>query len=82
MIIFDEATSSLDTENEMAIIQAIQNISRDKTIITIAHRFATIRGSDYIYMIQDGEIVVEGITSRIIANSNEIANLFQLSEQG
>ena len=82
MIIFDEATSSLDTENEMAIIQAIQNISRDKTIITIAHRFATIRESDYIYMIQDGKIAVEGITSRIIANSNEIAKLFQLSEQG
>lgn len=59
IIIFDEATSALDNENEKEIISAIYNLSKEKTIITIAHRFSTIMGADHVIMLQNGRIATE-----------------------
>lgn len=57
IIIFDEATSSLDSENEMAIVKAINELSKGKTIITIAHRLSTLKMCDRIVVLNEGKIM-------------------------
>jgi ATP-binding cassette subfamily B protein len=60
IIIFDEATSSLDTESEQAIKKNLNSIFKDKTAIIIAHRLSTVRNADHIIVLDNGEIVEQG----------------------
>ncbi len=78
VIIFDEATSSLDSENEKEIMQAIRTISQEKTIITIAHRFATIADSDYIFLLKEGRLAAQGTTKEMFSDNIEMKQLFQM----
>ena len=74
IIIFDEATSSLDSKNEKAIVSAIKELSHDKTIITISHRLSTIMDCDRIIVMDDGK-VIEINKHSDLRDSNEIYNL-------
>ena len=58
--IFDEATSSLDTFSEKKIQKAIENLSKSKTVIAIAHRLSTVANADELIFMKDGEIVEIG----------------------
>lgn len=60
IIILDEATASVDPENEHLIQHAISELTKGKTIITIAHRLATIEHADQILVVDDGRIVQKG----------------------
>lgn len=60
LLILDEATSSLDSESEKLIQQAIENIAAKTTVIVIAHRLATVTKADNIYIVEDGMIIEEG----------------------
>lgn len=71
IIIFDEATSSLDHESEKFINKAIENISKGRTIIIIAHRFASVYSADRIVILNDGEIDNVGSHEELL-NRNEI----------
>lgn len=59
-LFFDEATNSLDTLNEQKIVEALDNVFKDKTVIVVAHRLSTIRKADQIVVMQNGTIVETG----------------------
>ena len=60
IVVFDEATSYSDIENEHKIQLALQNLLRGKTTIMIAHRLHTIRNADYIVVVLDGKVGEQG----------------------
>lgn len=60
IIILDEATSSVDPENEYALLEAINELTKGKTLITIAHRLSTVRTADQIVVMDSGRIVQQG----------------------
>lgn len=65
LIIFDEATSSLDYENEKIVMDSINNISNQTTIVQISHRLNTIKHCDKIYIIKNGSIFAEGTYQKL-----------------
>ncbi len=66
IIILDEATANVDPENEKEITQAIENLTKEKTIIMIAHRLKTVRHADQIVVIDKGKIVQQGNHEELI----------------
>ena len=56
VLVLDEATSALDTETEDAVMEAIDGLSGQKTLLIIAHRLTTIRNCDIVYEIKDGRV--------------------------
>ena len=60
LLILDEATSNLDSDNEKKILKAIDDLHGEITILIIAHRLSTIKNADYIYLIDDGQILESG----------------------
>lgn len=69
IILLDEATSALDTESETQVQNAIQNLIKDKTTLIIAHRLATIKNVNKIYVIDQGKVAEEGTHAELINNS-------------
>lgn len=67
-IIFDEATSAVDSESEQEIWKCIEELSNTKTLIIISHRLSTIRNSDIIYMLKNGEIFESGNHKKLMEN--------------
>ena len=66
IIILDEATSSVDPENEQALLSAIQELTKNKTLISIAHRLSTVRNADQIVVIDHGKIVQRGTHAQLL----------------
>lgn len=66
IILLDEATSSIDPENEYEILAAIEELSKGHTVISIAHRLSTVRKADQILVLDDGKLVQEGKHSDLI----------------
>ncbi len=60
VVIFDESTSALDVHTELRVFNELENILKDKTVITIAHRLSTVKNAQKIYVLDDGEIVQSG----------------------
>lgn len=69
IVILDEATSSLDRRNEMAIQQSLLKLSRGKTALVIAHRLATIRAADQIVLMENGRIADIGTHEQLLEHS-------------
>jgi len=70
LLILDEATSSLDSENEKRIQKAIEELHGEMTILLISHRLSTIRGADIIHVIEDGRLVDFGTWDELITKEN------------
>ncbi|MEC4685995.1 MAG: ABC transporter ATP-binding protein [Nitrospirota bacterium] len=82
VLIFDEATSALDGITENAIMEAIQNISRKKTIIMIAHRLTTVQECDVIYMLEKGKVIAKGTYSELIESSSQFRKMANVTNPG
>ena len=66
IIILDEATANVDPENEAELTKAIEELTKNKTIIMIAHRIKTVRHADQIVVISDGKIAQRGTHAELI----------------
>lgn len=79
VLLLDEATSSLDTESERRFQQNLDRLSRDRTIVIIAHRLSTVRNADCIFVIDKGIIVERGTHERLMARTDGL--YYQLARQ-
>ena len=82
VIVFDEATSALDNESQSKIVDLLEKLKEDKTVIIVAHRLSTIINSDKIYMIDDGNVIAEGTHAELMSNSKKYKELYELEENG
>jgi len=76
LLILDEATSSLDSLSEQAILGALKEVSRQRTTLVIAHRLSTIRDADTILVMDDGRIVESGHHNDLLARGGHYAHLW------
>ena len=67
VILLDEATASLDVENETAVQEAISRLVKDKTVLIIAHRMRTVAGADHVVVLADGGVAQEGAPAELLA---------------
>lgn len=81
IIILDEATSSVDPENEEELQRAIAELTHDKTIIMIAHRLKTIRGADQILVLDDSHIVQRGTHAELIQQKGLYADFVSARQE-
>jgi ABC-type multidrug transport system fused ATPase/permease subunit len=68
----DEATSALDIHTESEIMQTIQELKGNKTVIIVAHRLSTVSNSDKIFLMKNGEIIDSGPPSKVFPNFENI----------
>lgn len=77
IIVFDEATSGCDAENEFYINKAITEISKNKTVILVAHRLNTVIDADKIIVMEKGKIVEQGTHNDLVENNGAYANMWK-----
>ena len=81
ILILDEATSSLDSESEKLIQDALSNLMKSTTSLVIAHRLSTIETADNIIVLKDGEIIEQGNHSELISKAGTYKKLYDLQHQ-
>ncbi len=78
VLILDEATSSLDGETEYEVTRAIEQLSKSKTLIVIAHRLSTVKKCDTIYFLHEGEIVDQGSFEELMGRNEQFSKMANL----
>jgi ABC-type multidrug transport system fused ATPase/permease subunit len=81
VLVFDEATAALDTNTESAVMQAIDALSGTKTLIMIAHRLATVRNCDCIFVIDKGRVVASGGYDSLVRDDERFRSMVQQMER-
>jgi ATP-binding cassette subfamily B protein len=76
-MVFDEATSSLDSKSERAILNSLTEISRDHTSLVIAHRLSTVVDADKIVVLHHGAIVEQGTHQQLLQSDGYYADLWR-----
>ncbi len=80
IILLDEATASVDPENEVHLQQAISALVKDKTLVVIAHRLSTIRNADQILVVDDGKIVQRGTHEELVKQKGIYQNFWNIRQ--
>jgi ATP-binding cassette subfamily B protein len=78
ILILDEATSAVDNETEAAIVRSLDRITQNRTTIAIAHRLSTIRHADWIYVLEKGQIIEQGLHEDLLCKQGVYAGLWQV----
>jgi ATP-binding cassette subfamily B protein len=81
IVLLDEATASLDPENETEIQAAISCLVKGRTVIVIAHRLRTILGADKIAVLENGVLAEEGAGDELIARNGLFARLYRIQQE-
>jgi ATP-binding cassette subfamily B protein len=81
IVLLDEATASLDPENETLIQEAISELVKDRTVIVIAHRLRTVLGADKIAVLDQGRLVEEGSPEELLARGGLFARLYKIQQE-
>lgn len=81
IILLDEATASLDVENETLIQSAISRLIKDKTVLVIAHRMRTVAGADKIIVLSDGCVVEQGSNNDLLKNNGTYSHMVNLQTE-
>ena len=78
VLLLDEATSALDSESEALVQNAVESLSKDRTTLVVAHRLATVKNSDRILVMEQGQIIAQGTHSELISQGGLYSRLAQL----
>ena len=81
IILLDEATASLDPENEVLIQRAIARLVEGKTVIMIAHRLRTVVDADQIFVLENGKLVERGTHDELIAHKGLYEQLYHIQQE-
>ena len=81
VILLDEATASLDVENESAVQAALSRLIRDKTVLIIAHRMRTVAGADHIVVLDGGKVAQQGTPEELMKEGGLYRRMSELQQQ-
>jgi ATP-binding cassette, subfamily B, bacterial len=82
ILILDEPTAAMDAEAEMNIFNRFRDLTQDRMVVLISHRFSTVRMADTIVVMANGEIIERGSHQQLLANGGRYAHLFALQAAG
>ncbi|BFM16650.1 ABC transporter ATP-binding protein/permease [Maricurvus nonylphenolicus] len=81
IMVFDEATSSLDSQSEQMILEAMREVSREQTCVVVAHRLSTIVDADLIVVLEKGRVVEQGAHTALLASGGRYAQLWEMQQK-
>jgi ATP-binding cassette subfamily B protein len=81
IMVFDEATSSLDSQTELSIMQEIRRVSAGHTALIIAHRLSTVVDADEIAVVEDGVIIERGKHDELLSSGGRYASLWHAQQR-
>ncbi len=81
IVVLDEATASLDVENETEVQQALSRLLAGKTVIVIAHRMRTVMGADHVVVLEEGRVAEQGAPAELMANDGLFARMVRLQTE-
>lgn len=81
VILLDEATASLDVENESAVQEALSRLIRNKTVLIIAHRMRTVAGADRIVVLENGRTVQQGSPAELMEQDGLYRHMVQIQQE-
>ena len=82
ILVFDEATSSLDSQSEKKVQEAIDNLVKDRTVIMIAHRLTTVKNVDKIVVLEEGSIKEIGSHEELLNKNGYYSKLYNIQFRG
>ena len=81
IVLLDEATASLDVENETKVQSALSRLLAGKTVIVIAHRMRTVEAADKVVVLKDGQVAEQGSPEQLKARGGEFARMVALQKE-